>query len=964
MPSSRLSALCDKIIEAGWLTALVITPLFFNMDSRRGFEADKVSLLRSIAIVMAVAWLVQWIEQRRSSRPSTHPSPRSALVLPTLVFSVVYLLTTITSVAPRISFWGSYTRLQGTYTTLSYILVFLMLLHGLRTRRQLDRLICAVILSSVPVALYTVIQYYSLDPLWGLLRVSERVFATMSNAIHLAAYLVLAFFFTLAKIADSVRTIRGNAKVVALNLLRLAVYVCTAATQIVAIVLANSRGPFLGLLGGLALFAMLLAFVSRQRKAMLALGGLGVSGVVFLLAVNLPNSPLAALRAVPQVGRLVSLASNPGDSADARLLIWEGNANLVRPHEPLRFPEGSPDSLNSIRPLVGYGPETMYLVYGQSFPPALALVYAGDTLVGRSHNETWDWFVNSGILGVLAYQLLFLSIFLYGLGWIGMMPTPRARNLFVGLWIGLGTSGGLAAILLGEPKYLGIAVPAGTVAAIGLHLMICAVQFNQDKIPTALSRADQVLLAIFLAAVVSHYVEIQFAFGVASTRLLFWICAGMLVVIGSGKLAVEPASTDSEARSTPWISNVASYAMIVGIILATLLHEFVTNYARFLSPLNILWSALTYDSLRNEAAYAILGMVLLTWGLALVATFAEITRAGMFKSFRSGLAAFGLFAALSLGVAIAFGLGRAGQLSALAQMLMPLPVADGRVGLFDYYTLSLLLLLLLIALALVAEHKQLVPVWVASRWSPVALAGLIAVGSVSINMTNLDPVRADMIINLGREYDLNSAILLYARALARVPLEDVYYRAIGRAFVEKASLAGESSASLLDAQTPVEKILRLDASQTTGLSRSDSFYAARAALTHARELNPLNADHTASLALLYNRWASVTTDPALKSRLIEQSNQYYAQAIALRRVDVSLWNAWASLDVLRNDPESALQKLAESLTLNAKHAPTWLLLGRTYAGKRDWQQAADAYRTALALQPNLTEAQRALAELD
>ena len=28
--SSRLSALCDKIIEAGWLAAVVLTPLFFN----------------------------------------------------------------------------------------------------------------------------------------------------------------------------------------------------------------------------------------------------------------------------------------------------------------------------------------------------------------------------------------------------------------------------------------------------------------------------------------------------------------------------------------------------------------------------------------------------------------------------------------------------------------------------------------------------------------------------------------------------------------------------------------------------------------------------------------------------------------------------------------------------------------------------------------------------------------------
>ena len=61
MSSSKLSVLCDRIIEAGWLAALIVIPLFFNMYSRRSFEADKLLLLRSIATVMAVAWIARWI---------------------------------------------------------------------------------------------------------------------------------------------------------------------------------------------------------------------------------------------------------------------------------------------------------------------------------------------------------------------------------------------------------------------------------------------------------------------------------------------------------------------------------------------------------------------------------------------------------------------------------------------------------------------------------------------------------------------------------------------------------------------------------------------------------------------------------------------------------------------------------------------------------------------------------------
>ena len=60
--SSRLSALCDKIIEAGWLVAVVLVPLFFNIYSSRVFEPDKLTLLRSIALVMSAAWIVRTID--------------------------------------------------------------------------------------------------------------------------------------------------------------------------------------------------------------------------------------------------------------------------------------------------------------------------------------------------------------------------------------------------------------------------------------------------------------------------------------------------------------------------------------------------------------------------------------------------------------------------------------------------------------------------------------------------------------------------------------------------------------------------------------------------------------------------------------------------------------------------------------------------------------------------------------
>ena len=63
MNSSKLGAYCAKVLEMGWLLALIITPLFFNVYSSRVFEPDKLTTLRTVAVIMAAVWVVKTIEE-------------------------------------------------------------------------------------------------------------------------------------------------------------------------------------------------------------------------------------------------------------------------------------------------------------------------------------------------------------------------------------------------------------------------------------------------------------------------------------------------------------------------------------------------------------------------------------------------------------------------------------------------------------------------------------------------------------------------------------------------------------------------------------------------------------------------------------------------------------------------------------------------------------------------------------
>ncbi len=590
------------------------------------------------------------------------------------------------------------------------------------------------------------------------------------------------------------------------------------------------------------------------------------------------------------------------------------------------------------------------------------------------------------------------------------MPTNRERNIFIGLWAGLGLIGGLAAIVVGQPKYFGVGIPIGILAGIILYLVIFAIVLYGHEQETKLSRADQILIAALLAGVLAHYIEIHFGIAIASTRTMFWAFAGMLVVVGSGWVHVEETAPAPVApqpqRATPalanvprhkkrrqaahpptlaverptstaqpwpaWVGSVVGYAFICAVIFSTLFYEFVTNAERLSDPARILWRALTFVSARNMASYAVLGMIGLVWILATTIAISEMTRAGVFKKSGDWLPGAALFASISMGVAVIFGLGLASQLGALTRVQAArvedmVGISDRVAGILDYYYIGVFLLILLASIALMVEMKHLPAAWSApGGWGLIAILPAILVAFFWINYSNLSPIRADIVYKQADPWDRQGqwdvSIAHYKHTLDLVPTEDFYYLWLGRAFLEKSKSANATTAPLLNERTQLEGILNLNVQQTAGLGRTDLLHAARAVLTRARQINPLNTDHSANLARLMRTWADMTTDPAQKKQFADQASQYYVEATSLSPHNAILWNEWATIDLyLKGDPDAALKKLDESIRLDTQFDQTYLLIGDTYMNKKDLDKAAEAYQKVLTLRPDLAQAQGVLA---
>ena len=282
MPT-KLSRYAEGIMEAAWLAAVIVVPVFFNVYSSRIFEPDKITLLRTLALVILAAWVVKLIEQggvrweripRQGGglRGSLQALLRIPLIAPVAALASIYIFSTLFSVTPYASLWGSYQRLQGTYTTLSYLVIFAAMAANLRSRPQVERLVGAMILASLPVSLYGVLQRFGADPIpWGG-DVTARIASNMGNSIFVAAYLIMVFPLTLMRVVDSFEALINESSANgqdagnnAPNFVRATIYVFILPLQAVALYFSGSRGPWLGWNAGLVLLWLGLSLIWRQR---------------------------------------------------------------------------------------------------------------------------------------------------------------------------------------------------------------------------------------------------------------------------------------------------------------------------------------------------------------------------------------------------------------------------------------------------------------------------------------------------------------------------------------------------------------------------------------------------------------------------------------------------------------------------------------------------------------------------
>lgn len=374
-----------KIGEAGGLVVALILPMWFNPWQQPSFEPAKVMLFRGVVLMMATSALTARLISI-TRRPSDglwgiQLVPRRAEVgwetaLWALLFAGVYLAAVALSPEPRQSLWGPTDNPQGVVTTVCGVAFFLLLADVLRHGGRLECLITAMLLGSISVAVYGLVQHLGQDPLPWITDSVSPVLSTMGRSNFLGAYLAMVVPFTLLRLANC-----GGLG----NRLR---YSGVLALQVVCLWLTLARAAWLALIAGSLCFLGLLAWRRRSRSLALLAAAVLVVGLGWysvMDTVSLPRSEHRLLSVEPNPAAL-PFADLRAASVNARLVIWKTTLALI-----------------SQRWLTGYGPERFKTVFVAHYPAELARYEGPQVIVDDPHNLFLDQLMAAGVPAVVAF---------------------------------------------------------------------------------------------------------------------------------------------------------------------------------------------------------------------------------------------------------------------------------------------------------------------------------------------------------------------------------------------------------------------------------------------------------------------------------------------------------------------------------------------------------------------------------
>ena len=405
----KLVGYSEKVIEYGFYGLAFLVPLVFTTSTFELFEFPKMILVYLLTILIVAAFLVKSVVLGKLQLS------RTPLDKPIAAFVLVNILSTIFSIDRYTSILGYYTRFNGGLLSLfCYVALYYIFIGEMGDKR--NRFVRSLLLSSLLVSIYGILQHFGIDKDYWVQDVQRRVFSTLGQPNWLAAYLIMVLPVSLAWMIE-------NSK----HQMSKLFYISLPTVLYAAFWFTYSRS---GLLGFGAAMVTFLVFLGKENLKknwrplfLVGLSWLLISVLAFSLTISekIPVARAATPSAAEQ--ERGSPSSEPrsvtGSTVQIRLAVWKGTLNLIKD-----------------RPLLGAGPET----FGYSFlpyrPAELNQTAEWEFLYNKAHNEYLNIAACTGLLGLAAYLWIIGKFVLWSIRSRSTQNNIFQAGVFAG-WVGI-----------------------------------------------------------------------------------------------------------------------------------------------------------------------------------------------------------------------------------------------------------------------------------------------------------------------------------------------------------------------------------------------------------------------------------------------------------------------------------------------------------------------------------------------
>ncbi len=378
-------------VSLAFIFIIPFIPLYVANGLFFPFITGKAFAFRIIVEIIFGIWLVLMLYDKK------YAPKFSSISLGITVFTIVVLIADLFGMNPLRSIWSNFERMEG-WIMIVHLWAYFMAVTSIfsagdEPMRTWHKFFNTSLFAATIVGLYGMFQLLG----WAEIHQgSSRIDASLGNAAYMAVYMLIHTF--------------------------IAVYMSTKSRWYLVLALlfaflvyeTSTRGTILGLIGGIMLALAVYSFFGRGQTRKSRMISAGAVLAIILVGVLFYFNRDASFIQKNETLRRLSEISLSDTRSQARGYIW-----------PMAI-KGTFE--NPKTALIGLGQENFNYIFNANYDPKM---WMHEQWFDRAHSVFIDWLVAGGLVGLIAYVLLF--IFAFVSVWRSRNLDFTAKSIFTGL---------------------------------------------------------------------------------------------------------------------------------------------------------------------------------------------------------------------------------------------------------------------------------------------------------------------------------------------------------------------------------------------------------------------------------------------------------------------------------------------------------------------------------------------------